>query len=116
MTTNAIQQPPEMLGIGTRSYSVGAAAIASATVPGPQSVAIGAATAPTTFPVLAVEVCITATVACFIVNGASPVASATTGLYLPANLPFHIRTNSTDKIAVIQASTGGTLFVCPVLS
>jgi len=77
-----------------------------------QSVAIGgsstqsSAVADTTTAVL-----LTATVACFIAVGASPTAVANTSMYLPANVPTYVGIAGGQKVAVIQASGGGTLYM-----
>ena len=52
--------------------------------------------------------------ACFIAFGASgttPVATAATGLFLPANTPEYFEARSNERIAVIRESANGTLYV-----
>lgn len=78
-----------------------------------QAVAIGAASAQST-PVTGSLVDVTATVACFLAIGANPTAAASTGYYLAANTTYRLPITSGDKIAVIQASSAGTLYVHPV--
>lgn len=75
-----------------------------------QNVAIGASSAQSTAVSSSTKIVrLVATVDCWIVEGANPTASSTTGAYLPAGAPEYIRINPGDKVAVIQASSSGTL-------
>lgn len=57
-----------------------------------------------------IELCATSN--CHIVIGASPTAISTS-TYLPANTVVHYTCQSTDKVSVVQDSTGGTLYITP---
>ena len=103
MSTNAISQPPEMLGIGTRAY-----ALASL-----QVLAFTGTTDATPDPVGSVEVCLYATEDCFVSWGAAPEATAAS-FPIPAGAQFHMRVEPTDKFAALQASAGRDLYVIPV--
>lgn len=46
---------------------------------------------------------------CFVVINPSAVASATTGLFLPASSPEYFPVTAGDQVAVIQSTAGGTL-------
>ena len=75
-------------------------------------VAIGASSTQSTAfqsTTTAIQVC--STVACFISLGSNPTAVANTSSYLPANVPVIYSCNLGDKIAVIQASSSGSLYV-----
>ena len=67
-----------------------------------QSSAVGANTT-------AVLVC--STVACFVAVGANPTAVANTSMYLPANTPLFVGLAGGQKVAVIQASGAGSLYI-----
>lgn len=56
-----------------------------------------------------VQLC--ATVACFVAFGTNPTAIAGTSLFLPANVPVKVGVNGGSKVAVIQSSSGGSLYV-----
>lgn len=118
MTANAIIQPPEMLGIGTRAYVTGAAGAAA--TPGVQVVAFTGTSAASTYGVNAIEVALFADQNCFVVignaAGDAPTATATTGIPIVANAPpFHVRVPAAAaKIAVIRATANGNLYVIPV--
>jgi hypothetical protein len=51
---------------------------------------------------------------CFLAFGANPTASAS-GIFLPAGKPEYFVCVATDKVAAVQASAGGTLYVTPAL-
>jgi len=78
-----------------------------------QTVTVGAVSAATTnaVAVSTTAVRLISTTNCFYKVGATP--TATTGdVFLPANVIEYIRVvGNSDKIAVIQASGGGTLYV-----
>lgn len=57
------------------------------------------------------EVMVHATTACYIVTGANPTATSSTGIPLSAGEKLHFRITPGDRIAVIQDSAGGFLFV-----
>jgi hypothetical protein len=77
-----------------------------------QTVAVGAASAQSaTFPDLTQAVRCVSTVDCWIEIGANPTAVATTSFYLPAGSVEYFSASYTDKIAVIQASGTGSLYV-----
>jgi hypothetical protein len=115
---NSLINPPELAGIGTRSYSTGAAA--TATVAGVQVVAFTAVSAATPQPLNCAEVALFATETCFVVignaAGDAPTATVTTGLPVVGNAPpFHVRLPSAlAKVAVIRLTTSGNLYVVPV--
>lgn len=67
-----------------------------------QSSAVGANTQ-------AVLLC--STVACFVTVGASPTAVANTSMYLPANTLLFVAIGGSQKVAVIQASGAGSLYI-----
>lgn len=52
-----------------------------------------------------------ATVACFISVGASPTAVANTSMYVPANIPIYIGVGPGQKIAAIQSTGAGSLYI-----
>lgn len=54
---------------------------------------------------------IVATAACFVAIGASPTAAANTSMYVPANVPVMIGVVGGQKLAVIQATGTGTLYI-----
>lgn len=87
--------------------------VLNAIVPGvSQSLAIGASSAQSTAVASATAVVqLIATVACFVKSGSSPTAVANTSTYLPANVPIMLGVNGGDKIAVIQASGAGVLYI-----
>lgn len=75
-----------------------------------QSVAIGGTSAQSTaMDSDVVRVC--STVDCFIEIGANPTAVAGTSMFLPLGMPEYIHINRNDKVAVIQATTGGSLYI-----
>jgi hypothetical protein len=51
------------------------------------------------------------TQACFVNVAKTPIATAATGTFLPANTPFQIRTTPGVRVAVTASSTLGTLYV-----
>lgn len=51
------------------------------------------------------------TTACFINAASTPLATAATGTFLPANVPITIRVRPGMRIAVTASSTLGTLYV-----
>ena len=111
MSLNTPIRPPELAGIGTRSYSYGAA---TATDAGCQNVTVSGTSAKTQYPVNAVEVLLTCTTAFYFAAGEDPTAVAGQGPMIPANTPFHVQVRATDNIAAIQVSAGGTLTVAAV--
>lgn len=48
---------------------------------------------------------------CFINVAKTPIATAATGMFLPANVPMTLRTTPGVRVAVSAASTLGTLYV-----
>ena len=48
---------------------------------------------------------------CFIAFGANPTANNTTCLFLPAGVPEYFQYNSGDKVAVIQSTAAGNLYI-----
>lgn len=78
----------------SQSIAIGAASVAGA--------AVGASTT-------LLQLC--ATIACFVAIGPTPTAAAGTSLYVPANVPVLVGCNPGDKVAVIQATAAGTLYV-----
>jgi hypothetical protein len=78
-----------------------------------QTVSIGAASAATAAAIGANLVrLVAATVACYVANGPSPTATATS-MYLAPNVPEYFLISANDKIAVLQVSSAGTLFITP---
>lgn len=79
-----------------------------------QNVTIAGASAPTTnaFQGGTSIVRLVATSACYVKFGTAPVAT-TSDMYLPADTPeyFAVKEGASWKVAVIQASAGGTLNV-----
>lgn len=74
-----------------------------------QNVTIGAASAQSTaFGAGVFDVRVVATVACYVRVDTNPTA-VTTDTYLPAGVPEYFRVSPGQKMAVIQASAGGTL-------
>jgi len=77
-----------------------------------QSVSIGgSSTQGTAVAGNTTAVLLCATVACFVAVGSNPTAVAGTSLYLPANVPLFVGIGAGQKVAAIQASSGGTLYV-----
>lgn len=77
-----------------------------------QAITIGASSAQSSATqggTTCVQLC--STVACFVAIGPNPTAAANTSCYLPANSPIKMACNPGDKVAVIQASAGGTLYM-----
>jgi hypothetical protein len=57
-------------------------------------------------------VCLTSTTDCFwLASAAGTAATASNGEYLPAGLPHYKKVNKGDIISVVQASTGGNLYI-----
>jgi hypothetical protein len=54
-----------------------------------------------------------ATSGCYLAFGANPVASAS-GFYLPANFPLAISFDPTAKIAAMQQTAAGSLYITPI--
>jgi hypothetical protein len=85
----------------------------NAIIPGTsQMVVVGASSAASTATqstTTVVEVC--ATVACFIQIGTTPVAVANTSCYLPAATKRLYGITPGQQIAVIQATSGGNLYI-----
>lgn len=106
MSTNAIEQPPQMLGIGTRQYP------SNGTVP----LAFTGTSDATTDAIGSVEATLVATAPCYVAWGATPEADAADSFYLPAGLPFTLRLATTDKVAALQVSSSGTLYITPASS
>jgi len=81
--------------------------------PTPQTVAIGADSAQST-ALNCNEVLIQATSACFILIDTDPTAEATTSHYLPAGGSWTIQVDPSHKVAVIQSTAGGFLYISSV--
>ena len=54
---------------------------------------------------------VVATTACFIKIGTNPTAVADTSMYLPAGIPEYFGIEGGQKIAAIQLSSGGDLYI-----
>lgn len=82
-----------------------------------QTVTVGAASAATTNVIGKDVVTVIATANCWVTYGTTPVATATTAesIYIPSGQYVTIPglKPDSDKIAVIQDSTGGSLYVYP---
>lgn len=77
-----------------------------------QPVAIGAgSTQSTAFGTTTGVVRLVATVDCFVTIGANPNAVAGSSMYLPAGVPEFIAVSGGDKVAVVQSTSAGTLYV-----
>ena len=77
-----------------------------------QMVAIGAASVQSAAVAATTEIVrLVATVDCFVAFGTNPTAVANTSMRLVAGLPELFRINSSAKVAVIQASGGGSLYI-----
>jgi len=59
---------------------------------------------------------IASTTNCWLAFGAAPVASASAGMYLPANLPEYFFVNPGEKLAVIQDTAAGVLNIAELIS
>ena len=77
-----------------------------------QTLAVGASSAATGSAIGAQLVRLVSTVDCYIANGAAPVAT-NASMFLPASKPEIFVLALTDKIAVLQVSGAGTLFITP---
>lgn len=82
---------------------------------GCQEVAIGASSAQSTaISSQARKVRLSATSACHISIGTNPTATAS-GFYLPANVVDYLMVSPGQKIAVIQESGAGSLFISEMI-
>ncbi|HZT29250.1 MAG TPA: hypothetical protein VFA33_05170 [Bryobacteraceae bacterium] len=77
-----------------------------------QTLAIGSSSVATAAPIGADVVRLVATADCYIAIGSNPTATAT-NMFLPAKMPENFVIAQTDKIAVLQVASGGTLFITP---
>ncbi|HZT29502.1 MAG TPA: hypothetical protein VFA33_06445 [Bryobacteraceae bacterium] len=77
-----------------------------------QTLAIGSSSAATAAPIGADVVRLVATVDCYVAIGSSPTATASS-MFLPAKMAEYFVLAQTDKIAVLQVSSGGTLYITP---
>lgn len=95
----------EMAQVGTRRYGAG------------ERLAIGAASAPQTaaFANNIDEVLLHASSRCFVLVGATPVATAVVGIPLEAGEKFHLQIRNGEKIAVIRDTADGWLNIVPVI-
>jgi len=59
-----------------------------------------------------VRIC--ATSDCFVEFGVNPLVAANTGMFLPAGVPEYFFLAYGAKIAAIQASAAGTLYITPM--
>lgn len=59
------------------------------------------------------SICVQATSACFVEIGANPTATVNTSHYIGANQPTYLQMTPGFKIAAVQLSAGGTLYVTP---
>lgn len=75
-----------------------------------QTLAVGAASVATAAPIGADVVRLVSTVDCYVANGSNPTATAVS-MFLPAKLPEYFVLAQSDKLAVLQAASGGTLFI-----
>ena len=56
-------------------------------------------------------VAITATENVYVTLGGAPTATATNGMYLEQDWPHYLSIHPGEKVAVLQVSTGGTVYV-----
>lgn len=61
-------------------------------------------------------VSLAATAACHVEFGANPTATNSTSMYIPANSVVKVAVTPSTKIAVIQNSTGGNLYITEATS
>ena len=77
-----------------------------------QAVAVGATSTPSSAVADNTQaVLLTSTVPCFVSVGSSPTAAANSSLYLAANVPTVVAVSGGWKVAAIQASSSGTLYL-----
>jgi hypothetical protein len=78
-----------------------------------QTIAIGASSVQASLAMAAGTTCVQlcATVACFVAVGSNPTAASTTSMYIPANFPVLMAVNPNDKIAAIQSTGPGSLYI-----
>ncbi|MGB1650978.1 MAG: hypothetical protein ACPHEP_08120 [Acidimicrobiales bacterium] len=57
------------------------------------------------------DVLITASQDCYIAFGAAPTATATNGVFLLKDWPTYFSIHGGEKVAALQVSTGGTVYV-----
>ena len=74
------------------------------------TVAIGAASTQLAAAFACTAVLIRATVACYIAFGSNPTATSSSQ-YIPANVPIAFGVDPSTILAVLQVSSGGTLYV-----
>jgi hypothetical protein len=55
---------------------------------------------------------VVSTTDCYVANGSNPTATAAS-MFLPAKVAEYFVLAQTDKIAVLQASAAGTLYITP---
>ena len=77
-----------------------------------QTLAIGSTSAATATAIGADVVRLVSTVDCYVQNGSNPTATANS-MFLPAKMPEYFVLAQSDKIAVLQSGTAGTLFITP---
>ena len=100
----AVPVTPDRPGQTTRAYGWAAG----------QKLAVGAASAQSA-AVAAVEVMLIASARCFVKVGANPTAADAAGsIPLEAGERFHLQIATGDKIAAIQATAAGSLYILPV--
>lgn len=82
---------------------------------GQQSVSVSGTHAETTNAIGATTALVYSTVECFVVAGASPVATVAAGTPVPATTVLRIYglDPATDKISAITSSATGTLYIRP---
>lgn len=79
-----------------------------------QTVAIGgSSTQSTAMPAGTRAVRLVATVDCWVEIGANPTAAANTSFFLPATTVEYLAATVTDKVAVLQSASSGSLYVRP---
>lgn len=80
-----------------------------------QTVAVGASsTQSAVLPDGTYAVRCVSTVDCWIEIGSNPTAAATTSFFLPASVVEYFAATVSDRVAVIQATSSGSLYLRPV--
>lgn len=89
-------------GVPTLVFGLGTSQALTFTGTSAQSAVVGATTR---------IVRLVATQACFVSIGASPTAVANTSIYLPANTVQYVSITGGHRVAAIQATTTGSLYI-----